>query len=161
MRFVIFFSASSVLILPYFPLVNKLPLQALSEWLESGEDRKIRLVARLIREAPTTFVFDNEGFVEQLLSTAAQIHKNVSEQMSASLLESTMPFGYVVSVIPGQPSREHIQVRDRAQQVAGKYSLGSAMQEFYMDLTKEAEARIEMQHSFREEQNQPNQVIVM
>jgi hypothetical protein len=133
-------------------------LQALSDWLESGEEQKIRLVAKLIQEAPTTFVFDNEDFVDRLLSTAAQINKDVSDQMSAALVSSAMPFAFVG--IPDLLSNGRIQIRDRARQIADKYLSNSAMHEFYMHLSKEAEYRIEMQHSFLNEQNQPKQVIV-
>lgn len=133
-------------------------LQALSDWLESGVEQKIRLVAKLIQEAPPTFVFDNEAFVERLRSTAAVINKDVSKQMGNALLSSAMPFAF--EGIPDLLSNERVQIRDRARQTAYKYPSNSAMHEFYMDLNKEAELRIEMQHSFLNEQNQPKQDIV-
>jgi Domain of unknown function (DUF4062) len=133
-------------------------LQVLSDWLESGAEQKIRLVAKLIQEAPPSFVFDNEAFVERLLSTAAVISKDVSKQMGNALQNSAMPFAFVG--IPDVLSDERVQIRDRARQTADKYPSKSAMHEFYMDLSKEADYRIEMQHSFLNEQNQPKQVIV-
>lgn len=134
-------------------------LQALSDWLESGVEQKIHLVAKLIQEAPPTFVFDNEAFVERLLSTAAVINEDVSKQMGNALLSSAMPFAFVA--IPDLLSNERIQLRDRARQTADKYPSNSAMHEFYMDLINEAELRIEMQHSFLNEQNQPKEDIVV
>ena len=134
-------------------------LQALSEWLESGEERKIRLVAKLVREAPTTFVFDNKDFVERLLGTATKINKEVSEQMSAALLSSAMPFSY--GGIPDLLANERVQIRDRARQIADEYPSNSLMHAFYIDLNKEAEYRIEIQRSFIEEQHQPKQVIAI
>ena len=121
-------------------------LQAFSEWLESSEEQKFRLVAKLLRKAPPTFVFDNQDFIEKLLSTATQINTNAREQMCAALLSSAMPFAFVG--LPDLLSHERIQIRDRAQQIANTYSLGSIMRAFYIDISKEAENRIEIQRSF-------------
>src|SRR5207244_1607353 len=102
-------------------------LQTLSEWLESGDVQKIRVVAQLLRGAPPSFVFDDEHFIEQLFNLADQIDKDLSLRINTALLSSALPFGYVVSVIPGQPSSEHIQIRDRAQLAADKFPSGSAI----------------------------------
>ena len=70
-----------------------------------------------------------------------------------------MPFAF--GGIPDLLSNERVQIRERARQAADTYPSKSAMHEFYMDLSKEAEYRIETQHSFLNEQNQPKQVIVL
>jgi hypothetical protein len=137
---------------------DAITLQVLSDWLESGAEQKIRLVAKLIQKAPPSFVFDNEAFVERLLSTATVTSKDISKQMGNALLNSAMPFAFIG--IPDVLSNERVQIRDRARQTADKYPSKSAMHEFYMDLSKEADYRVEIQHSFLNEQNQPKQVIV-
>jgi hypothetical protein len=82
-------------------------------------EQKIRLVAKLMQEAPPIFVFDNEAFVERLLRTAAVINEDVSKQMGNALLSSAMPFAFVA--IPDLLSNERVQIRDRARQTADSF----------------------------------------
>jgi hypothetical protein len=116
-------------------------LQALSEWLESGEEQKLRLATRFIREAPTTFVFDNEDFVQRLLSIG-----NIQERVSLALMYATMPLNVVGT--PDLLANERLQILEKARQVAAKHPSKSSMCIFYTKLSKEAEERMEAQRSF-------------
>ncbi len=115
-------------------------LEVLKEWIDSGDEGKIKGVGRLLSEAPSNFVFTNVDYIEHLLDQS----KNVSDECYTHVctyLSNSANSG-VHSRSIGQPSPEDVAVCDQSRAAAATLMVGSPAHKFYEELAKDAEASI-------------------
>lgn len=115
-------------------------LEVLSEWVDSGDEKKITGVSRLLSNAPANFAFTNVAFVEHVLNQSANTGEECYAHVCTYLYNSVNAGVHTRSI--GQPSPEDIAVRDRARAIADTLMVGSPAHKFYDDLAKEAELSI-------------------
>lgn len=65
-------------------------LNLLNEWASNNDARKVLAVSRLLRGAPTGFVFDHEEFTAALLEHAFRQGEDVYAQVTSDLCRSTL-----------------------------------------------------------------------
>lgn len=115
-------------------------LEVLNEWVDTGDEEKIKAVGLLVKEAPSTFVFSHSDFVSNVLVSAQAISDDCYEEVRSDLSNSTLYGGRTGLV--GEPSYEDQNVRDRAQEFMEKYPVGSPTWNFYKWLSEEAKKSI-------------------
>lgn len=115
-------------------------LEVLSEWIDIGDEEKIRVVGTLVKEAPSDFVFSHSDFVSNLLTNAQEISDDCYKEVRSDLLESVESEGR--SGFVGEPSYEDQKVRNRAQEFIEMYPIGSTTWNFYKWLSERAKRSI-------------------
>jgi hypothetical protein len=137
--------ASKLWIRQLFPIVSlgfgAPSLTVLSEWMYSGDARRIEAVSSLLTEAPPSFVFEQEAFTRQLLERAhaagVECYQRVKDDLfrCATLLE--------VSRAIGESSAKLIEVRDNARSAAAHSAVGTPAHRFYTEVAEWAEHQLE------------------
>ncbi|AKB35292.1 hypothetical protein MSSAC_0702 [Methanosarcina siciliae C2J] len=115
-------------------------LEVLSEWIDIGDEEKIKAVGTLVKEAPSDFVFSHSDFVSNLLTNAQKISDDCYREVRSDLLESVESEGR--SRFVGEPSYEDQKVHNRAQEFMEMYPVGSPTWNFYKWLSEEAKKSI-------------------
>ncbi|HII81265.1 MAG TPA: hypothetical protein HA261_12990 [Methanosarcina sp.] len=115
-------------------------LEVLSEWIDIGDEEKIKAVGTLVKEAPTDFVFSHSDFVSKLIINAQEISDDCYREVRSNLLKSVESEGRTGLV--GEPSHEDQKIRDRAQEFMEKYPAGSPTWNFYKRLSEQAKGSI-------------------
>lgn len=111
-------------------------LEVLSEWIDTGDEEKIKAVALLVKEAPADFVFSHSDFVSNLLVSAQAISDDCYKEVRSDLSNSAL-YG-VKTGLMGEPSYEDQKIRDRAQEFMEMYPAGSPAWNFYKWLSEQA-----------------------
>lgn len=115
-------------------------LEVLREWIDIGDEEKIKAVGTLVKEAPSDFVFSHSDFVSNLLTNAQEISDDCYREVRSDLLESVESEGR--SGLVGEPSYEDQKVRNRAQEFMEMYPTGSTAWNFYKWLSEQAKRSI-------------------
>ena len=115
-------------------------LEALDEWIESNDIKKIQGVGLLVKDAPPGFIFSHPEFVSRLIEksyiTGEDCYRTVTSNLSTSATCG------VRSGISGQPMLEDVKLRDRAKELSQKFPRGSPTQRFYHSLWEHAKSSI-------------------
>lgn len=115
-------------------------LEILKEWINSGDNEKIESASLLLREAPPSFVFDDSGFVKNLLEQAYAKGEECYRIVSSNLFGSATSGGQQGT--PGQPMPQDVALRDRAEKMCQELVGSSPSWRFYDSLKKHAEGQI-------------------
>lgn len=118
-------------------------LRVLSEWINSNDEKRLRAIGRLLREAPHSLIFQNRDFVDRLLSAASSMSTTCLEDVAGDLYSVTLSGSR--SGKPGQPFPRDIQTRDDARLVLNDLPNGSPARRLYENVLSSAEARIDAQ----------------
>ncbi len=98
------------------------------------------IIAALLREAPDDFIFANDEMCAVILEHSRTISPEVYNRVRAALWSSTQSTGFSRS--PGEPSPVHESIRNRANEMALKYSRRLPVADFYRELAAQAQAMI-------------------
>jgi hypothetical protein len=124
--------------------VTPTSIELLEEWIQTGEDEKIRASAKLIsglnKRLNSDFIFQYLDIVEKLLEQAYQVSDECYEYVFSHLFSSSVY--RLRSGILGKPFPEDIAMRDQASIIANQRFKGSPVHKFFQSLVKEAESRI-------------------
>jgi hypothetical protein len=128
--------------------INDVVIEVFNEWVDTGDDIKIRAIAILLCAAEDSFVFERPDFIENLLERSYSVSE-VCHQLVNDVLD-TISIKGDWSRKPGEPSPYLVGVRDRALEIATEYLPGSPTREFYCRLASRAESIIQHQISLDE-----------
>jgi hypothetical protein len=124
--------------------VTPASIELLEEWIQTGEDEKIRASAKLIsglnNRLNSDFIFQYLDIVEKLLEQAYQVGDECYEYVFSHLFSSSVY--RLRSGVLGKPFPEDIAMRDQASIIANQRFKGSPVHKFFQSLVKEAESRI-------------------
>jgi hypothetical protein len=124
--------------------VTPTSIELLEEWMQTGEDEKIRASAKLIsglnNRLNSDFIFQYLDIVEKLLEQAYQVSDECYEYVFSHLFSSSVY--RLRSGILGKPFPEDVAMRDQASIIANQRFKGSPVHKFFQSLVKEAESRI-------------------
>ncbi len=124
---------------------DSVTLKVLEEWVISADERQLRNVAALLRQANSNFVWDNSTFVINLLEKAQKFGNDCYRKVSSYLYELVLQG--VRSGTPGQPFPQDIEQRDRSLELMKRLPVGSPAYKFYKTLYEEALAAIKRHSS--------------
>jgi hypothetical protein len=124
-------------------------LSDLDNWIKSGDLRKLTVVARILREAHPSFVFESIPFVIDLLDRCTVVGKDCAEMMVGSLWASAA--SGIRQGSPGPPFPEDTARRTGAEQALARLPRGSSAWELYNSLKRSSEADINWKRDRDEE----------
>lgn len=107
-------------------------LDVLSEWLASKDEKKIKSIALLVKEAPANFLFDNVKFVSTLLENAHNLSDDCYKYVKSYLFGIILEGG--ISRTYGKPAPKHIWIRDKSDEILKILTPHSVASSFYNDL---------------------------
>ena len=118
--------------------------EALLEWVESGDSKKLIAATTLVREAGTSFIFEQTDFVRRAVAAARSAGGDVQRSVIGSLATSANG-GIIFSetTAPGQPSPKAESLRNRATAAAQAAPVGSAERDFYERIATGTQNRID------------------
>lgn len=111
-------------------------LEVLNEWVNSGDQDKIKSIGVLVKETPPDFIFLNPAFVSNLLEKAYMINDECYQYVLSSLSNSSL-YGPRTGFV-GQPSPQDELLRDQAKDFMEKYPIGSPTRRLYEYIYKES-----------------------
>ncbi len=115
-------------------------LEVLNEWVNIGDEEKINAVGLLVKEASSDFVFSHSDFVSNVLTNAQEISDDCYKKVRSNISDSVL-YG-CRSGTAGQPSPQDENLRDKAQELMGKYQPGSTTWNFYNYLCEKGKMSI-------------------
>lgn len=124
-------------------------LEVLNEWIESGEEDKVKAASRLLKEAYPNFIFMQEAFVSNLLEKAYAIGDDCYRTVASNLMGLAISGERIGT--PGQPFPQDISLRDQSREASSRYLSGSPVHRFYETLLKNTELSIRDQLARDEE----------
>lgn len=95
----------------------------------------------IFREANHTFVFDQVGFVTELLERCQAMGFDLYQEVAAHLYASER--SGVRTSVPGKPSPREIETRDKADEILSRLSRLSPAYELFDSIKKSALADID------------------
>ncbi len=124
-------------------------MAVLGEWIDSGDAVMVEAAASLLREAPASFVFDQFDFVANALTKAHSLgdvcHRAVASHLRASAVE------HVRSRQGAGAFPQDEQLRDSADEAAGRARPGTPVRQFFEELSQTAGENIRQTHLQDEE----------
>jgi hypothetical protein len=130
--------------------ISPTSLNVLNEWINSNDAKQIKAASTLIREFPNDFIFKHLEFVVNLLKQADNAGDDCYQKVSHNLFVTAT---FVVRVsIPGQPSSEDENLRDKASEIANRFYKGHPVRKFFDSLVEQAEYNIKSDRMLSEEQ---------
>lgn len=127
-------------------------LRVMEDWLLSQDSERIEAAVDLLRDAPSSLVWDNVSWVRRVLEHAESVNWE-SYSAVASALHAAVVSGTKTGT-PGEPFPQDIEQRDRANEVATDLPIGSAAHRFFVALKKSAESSIRWSLE-RDEEDRP------
>lgn len=118
-------------------------LEVLTEWIESGDEERIKAVCRVLLRAAYDFVLENPDFVNETLESVRSHDGDIFDRLKEAL-HSSASTG-TRSGVPHQPFPKDARLRDEGKRVAEDFPPWSEAHEFYNELSRRAEKRIEEQ----------------
>ncbi|MFI1952982.1 helix-turn-helix domain-containing protein [Streptomyces xinghaiensis] len=112
-------------------------LGLLLEPYQEGESGLAHAVTPLLSKIPQDIVWDQVSFVTALLNAASRLSEDLFRRTGSSLHAAV--FSGVRSRPLGEPYREDIEVKERAERVRAGLSRGSAVDLFYKSLLETAQ----------------------
>jgi hypothetical protein len=114
------------------------------------DEETYKLIAGLLEEAPSNFIFSNNDLCARLLEGANVTSKDALRRITAGLIASTQ--SGVFTGIPGQPAPGQVSIRDRANQLALEYAQQPVVADFYRLVAQDAQRLIDEQLERDEEE---------
>ncbi len=115
---------------------NGTVMKILSEWIESGLAEKIKYAASLISEAPASFIWNNKGFIINLLERAyfqgSECFNSVCSSLGGALISGART-GTV-----GEPFPQDIEMRDKSVELLATLAPESPAKKFFEDIHEQA-----------------------
>jgi len=121
----------------------------LDEWVDSGDDDRVRAAASLFGRAPQNYVFDDPDLIERWLGAAEMTSSDALAAVRSSFWSSV--HSGVKSGQPLHPFPRDVEIQRRSTELASRYDRGSQVRRFYEALATEAAADIENQRKCDEE----------
>lgn len=121
--------------------LDETSLEVLTEWIESGNEEKMKAVSRIFRKAAYDFTLENTDFVQDVLEKTKS-HSREMLQRFKSVLHASAALGSR-SGIPHHPFPKNQRLKDEAREIADDLPAWSVACEFYEELSQRAEKRIE------------------
>jgi hypothetical protein len=111
--------------------------------LELAKDKNegsFAIIGTLLAEAPRTFVFSEKSLTAELLELANSVSSQALQNVSRGLWASTQ--SGVFHGTPGQPSPDHVSIRDQSIQAMSEYSNQPVVAAFFKNLASYMEGTI-------------------
>ena len=115
-------------------------LQILNEWIESDNESRFKGALALLSEIESDFIFSRPDYVESVLISAQKHGAERLKDAKSCFFFCATRHGESRTV--GQPGPTTLSTKDRAAELAKKYSAGSMMAVFYESIVKQSEARL-------------------
>jgi transcriptional regulator with XRE-family HTH domain len=134
---------------PYFGLIlfklvsssyDDVTLKVLGEWVDSTDEKQLEAVADLLTEANTSFIWENQQYIINILEQA-QKHGIACYKRVCSSMHTLAVHGGRSGTV-GEPFPEDIIQRDRSYELMTKLPPGSPAQRFFKLLYEEALSEI-------------------
>jgi transcriptional regulator with XRE-family HTH domain len=123
-------------------------LAYLDRWSLTADEQEFKLIANILREAPSDFSFTNKEFVIQLLERAKQVSPDAMQRLSESLFSSAI--SGVRSGVAGEPFPRDIKLKNDAEATLAALSRISPAYTLYEWIKEHAASNIERAHRDRE-----------
>lgn len=118
-------------------------LGILTEWIESDDEERMKAVLHVLRGAAYDFVLQNPDFVDETLETVSSRDSELFDRLKRAFHSSAR--NGPRSGVANQPFPKDARLRDEGKQIAGDFPPWSEAHEFYSELSRRAEERIEGQ----------------
>lgn len=128
---------------------DQVVLSDLDDWVKSGNEAKLTVVGRILREAPSDFIFEQVPFVIDLLERCRVISDKFAEMMTGALWASAV--SGIRSGSPGSPFPQDEERRKRSEEALGQLARDSAAWRLYSGLKRSSEADIQWKREMDEE----------
>ena len=115
-------------------------LSVLDEFLAIGTAEAVETVGAILREGPSSVVWEHVRFVVRLLNVAAGVSEECLRVVSGSLLNATQ--SEVRTGVVGQPFQEDLHQQSTASTIAETLAPRSVEADFYQSLARSAEESI-------------------
>jgi transcriptional regulator with XRE-family HTH domain len=109
-------------------------------WTENHDRGRYDVVVKLLRDAPSAFVTENVGLVEELFQRAEDIGPDAIRALRSSLFAAAM--SGVRHGTPGQPFPEDVARKTKSEEAVARLPAGSPSSEFYLSLVSDADRDI-------------------
>lgn len=116
-------------------------LEILSDWIDSGDEEKMKAVSRVLHEAAYDFTIENPDFVQEVLEKTKSHSREMLDRFKSALHASASTG--TRSGTPHQPFPKDERLRDEAPKIANDFPAWSLAYEFYEELSQRAENRID------------------
>lgn len=111
-------------------------LDVIERGLSTPIESSVAVAASILTSAPRTLVLDQVEFVRRILALAETIGGDAANELGRALhIAST---NGVRTGVPGEPFRDDVEQRDRAEAIAATLPGGSIEQRFYRSLARSA-----------------------
>lgn len=121
--------------------LDEIGLEVLTEWIESGEEERIKAVCRVLHKVAYDFVLENPDFVQDTLERTKSYGREMLENIKGALYSAAMTGSRQRG--PHQPAPKDVRLRDEGRNIANDFPAWSEAHEFYKELSQRAEQRIE------------------
>lgn len=115
--------------------------EVLTEWIESGEEERMKAACRVLHDVSYDFVLENPDFVQNVLESAGSYGGEMVDRFKGSFHSSAMTGSRQRS--PHRPAPKDVRLRDESREIADDFPAWSEAHEFYEELSQRAERRIE------------------
>lgn len=129
--------------------INEVGQEVLREWLDNCNPDQLRVILRLIEKAPEVFVLENDGFVGRVLEVAYNIGREHFDNAKSKLLYAAQSGSRTRDSY--QPAVQDARNRDRGHELAEEHAANPLLGEFYAELARQAEEKIEADYREDEE----------
>ena len=119
---------------------SKASLDALDEWIETGESDKIIAAACLLQSAPSRVVFENVDLISKLLEKSYLLGEESHKKVRENLFKITVSGGGFGS--PGKPMPKDVKLNEDSEKVMKDFPPGSASFRFFESVRDHAEHQI-------------------
>ena len=123
-------------------------VQLLDNWSATADQNDMLLIANVLHEAPSAFVFSQVSFVLTLLERAKRLDEDTLERVSSSLLSSAI--SGMRQGLAGEPFPRDLQMKADAEVVLSTLSRFSSGHELYSAIKAHAEHGIERSRLVKE-----------
>jgi transcriptional regulator with XRE-family HTH domain len=124
-------------------------IQRIDAWSATADQNDMRLVANIMHEAPTDFVFAQAPFVERLLERAKRLDNESLRLVTTGLFNSAI--SAIVEGVRGKPATRDLEMKSKAESVLRSLSRFSPAYQLYEALRSYADWSIERAIREREE----------
>lgn len=115
---------------------------SLQRWADDATEPDIRAIAKILSEAPRTFVLDHRAFVVQFLERAKQFGKSALDEATSALFRSAI--SGVRSSRVGEPARADLDMKEGADRATAELPRFSPAFPLYESILRHANWSINM-----------------
>ncbi len=135
-----FFAHASQLFAAMFGPFDVALIGFLQEWLDAAEETEIRMIARLLSEAPAETLLANQSFVVRLLDKASLCGEDALDEARNAVFAAAVSGTRSGTV--GEPFPEDLRLKERAERALRDVPRSSAAYGMYEALRRHAEQDI-------------------